>query len=186
MVSNEVVAQTVKRMIASGVDDDTIKMTLKGIGLDDSEISSVIASAKGVSEEQDEADSKVGQEDADEGSVEGGEVEEGEQFEPDLDTRLDAISQEQSAQHATTHTVLDEHAQKMEDMHDDISSLHEKIDSSPKFPPEAIAKISALDKRMSALEKEISETKANTLALKDILQKILETNRKTLIEVQKK
>jgi len=42
-----------------------------------------------------------------------------------------------------------------------------------------------LDKRMSSLEKEISETKANTIALQSLLKKILETNKKTLLKLEK-
>ena len=73
----------------------------------------------------------------------------------------------------------------MDSVKNDISNLHGKINSVPSLSKEDIAKLSMLDKRMSSLEKEISETKANTIALQSLLKKILETNKKTLLKLEK-
>ena len=197
MVSNEVVLQTVKRMISSGVDDGTIKATLHGIGLPDSQISEIISQAKGLplsqkSEPvQDAADSteepsEAGADDelaqGDDSEYAGEEDAGGE----DLRGEIADSSQEQLAHHTTTHNILEQHTGKMDEMHKDIVGLHEKFDSAPKLSNEELAKLSALDVRISALEKEVGETKANTIALQGLLQKILETDRKTLLELQKK
>jgi len=201
MVSSEVVLQTIRRMISSGVDDNTIRITLKGIGLPDPQIDSLIRDAKAgtpvqgaraqetneeASGEQEESagDEAAGDEDIDyEGDAEAG-AEEGE--EGDVKSEIASSSQEQLANHTTTHNILEQHSSKMDQVRADVSALHEKFDSSPKISGEQMAKLGALDVRISSLEREVSETKANTIALQELLKKILETDRKTLLELQKK
>ncbi|MAG17938.1 MAG: hypothetical protein CL944_00520, partial [Candidatus Diapherotrites archaeon] len=102
MVSNDVVMNTVKRMLSSGVDDDTIRMTLKGINLKDTEIDNFINEAKGVSpEKSSEAGSPVtpeSEEHLEEADIEEAE-EESERTPADVKKELEAVSQEQAAQH---------------------------------------------------------------------------------------
>jgi len=211
MVSNEVVMNTVKRMLSSGVDDNTIRVTLQGINLDEGEIEKVINEAKGISPEA-HPDSNQGispeaPDDPKEAfeklkkSKEIGTRPESENEEQDdyavpdeeeveapplnVKKEIDAVSQEQAAQHTTTHQLLDEHKEKMEAVEKNVIDLHKKIDSTPSLSPETIAKIDSLDTRMSSLEKEIRETKANTKALQELLKKILETNKKTLLKLEK-
>ncbi|MCR4334963.1 MAG: hypothetical protein NUV57_00310 [archaeon] len=205
MVSNDVIMSTVKRMLSSGVDDDTIRMTLKGINLGEEEIDNVINEAKGVSsdspktrvdaktafenlkkskepeiEEGDSADYNGSEDSVDDDSEEDDSEEA-----VDVKKELEAVSQEQAAQHTTTHQLLDEHREQMQSVQTNVADLHKKFDSSPSLSPETIGKINALDKRMTSLEKEISETKANTIAIQDLLKKILETNKKTLLKLEK-
>ncbi|HZX34203.1 MAG TPA: hypothetical protein VFF09_02365 [archaeon] len=198
MVSNEVVMQTVKRMLSSGVDDATIRATLQGINLSAQEIERVLGEAKGVPSRRAAGNAaETGDGDLDE-TGESGEEETGaegpeEDFDEGAEVRgeglkseVRSMAQEQSAQHATTHSILDEHSGKIEGVHKNIDALHEKFDSAPKISAESIAKLEALDSRISSLEREVSETKANTKALQSLLEKILEANRKMLLELQKK
>lgn len=193
MVSNDVVMQTVKRMISSGVDDGTIRMTLKGIGLSDAEIDSVLSQAKGIRQDVSPAENAAGEDEeaagsgeeyndeaVDEADEDSGEDESG------LKDEIHASSEEQSAAHAATQGMLDEHGQQLGEISRNISGLHEKVDSAPALSPETIGKINALDSRISSLERLVSETKGNTEALKELLQKILETNRKALLELERK
>ncbi len=195
MVSNEVVMQTVKRMLLSGIDDATIKATLTGINLTESEINSILVQAKSGSAaasvvQNEEAPGQgdeeyAGDDETDENS--GDENPEGEAPEgEDIGGKIESASEEQAAAHITTHNILDEHSGKMEQMHRDISALHEKLDSAPNLSNEQIANLSVLSARISALEREVGETKASTIAIQGLLQKILETDRKTLLELQKK
>lgn len=46
MVSKQIIIETVKRMYSSGVDDDTVKSTLRDIGLTDSEIAGYVKEVK--------------------------------------------------------------------------------------------------------------------------------------------
>ena len=47
MVSKELIMGTIKKMFSSGVDDETVRNTLKDIGLSDAEINAYISEAKG-------------------------------------------------------------------------------------------------------------------------------------------
>ncbi len=211
MVSNEVILQTVRRMVASGVDDDTIKMTLKGIDLSEGEIGVVLREAKSTTQGEEEeakraaasASGAVGEggvegEEGVEGKVgdyEGGEddgadEEEEEGFGDDagdeLHDHIESTAQEQLAHHSETHQLLEEHADRIAAVHADVSALHEKVDSGQRLPSEVLALLSALDRRISSLEKAVAEAGAHTLALKSIMQKIIDTERQVLLELQKK
>lgn len=194
MVSNEVVMQTVKRMISSGVDDNTIRTTLKGIDLSEEEIEKVMNESKGITpqnkapEQKQESQQKSevsSEDDSDEENYDSIGEAESQPPEKKVSKEIASASQEQAAQHTTTHTYLEEHGEKIDSVKNDISNLKGKINSTPSLSKEDIAKLSMLDKRMSSLEKEISETKANTLALQSLLKKILETNKKTLLKLEK-
>jgi len=195
LVSNEVVMQTVKRMISSGVDDSTIRTTLKGINLPEEEINKVMNEAKGISSQSSvqeqtqntQQEQASTQEDSPEDEEDGLDVDESESAsnEKKASSDSESVSQEQAAQHTTTHTYLEEHGEKIDGVKKDISDLHGTINATPSLSKEDIAKLSMLDTRMSSLEKEISETKANTIALQSLLKKILETNKKTLLKLEK-
>jgi ribosomal protein L12E/L44/L45/RPP1/RPP2 len=209
MVLNEVILDTVKRMVSSGVDDETIRMTLKSIDLSDAEIDEIIAEVRGakpkpvepknqttpeqVSSKQSVSEGKENDAEEDEELPEEpeepiieGDTEVTAEDVSEIRKQIHASSGEQVALHTTTHQMLDEHYGKLSEVHDSINELHQKMDSSPQLSPETVAKISALDLRISGLEKEISEVKANTLALQGLLQKILEANREIISELEKK
>jgi len=209
MVLNEVILDTVKRMVSSGVDDETIRMTLKSIDLSDAEIDEIIAEVRGakpkpvepknqttpeqVSSKQSVSEGKENDAEEDEELPEEpeepiieGDTEVTAEDVSEIREQIHASSGEQVALHTTTHQMLDEHYGKLSEVHDSINELHQKMDSSPQLSPETVAKISALDLRISGLEKEISEVKANTLALQGLLQKILEANREIISELEKK
>ena len=199
MVSSDVVKDTVKRMISSGVDDETIRITLQGINLSEEEISKVINQAKGVSPQattatvqEVETDPQLKEEDHEELEETERELRSEDPVEPagptpsELRNRLESLSGEQAAQHTTTHNLMEEHSQKVDEVKKNVVDLQKQIKSTPTFSQDAVVKVGGLDKRISALEKQIAETKANTIALQDLLKKILETNKKTLLELQKK
>ncbi len=216
MASNDVVLQTVKKMMASGVDDETVRMTLRGISLSDDEINGVMEEARGTTkggraqaggaafganrnsmEEKEEGPEGEGEEggggDAGEEDTDGEEGEEGaddfgggDGSDDALHGHIESASQEQLAHHSETHQMLEGHADRLEAARRDIGSLHEKFDSLPRLPNEAIATISALDRRISSLEKAVAEAGAGTLALKGLMQKIMDSERQILLELQKR
>ncbi len=196
MVSNDVVLQTVKRMLASGIDDETIKMTLKGINFSDEEGAQVLREAKGSTPEEEKAAGDAADEAMEEGGeegAEGGEQEDAgggeigdEDSAGELHDHIENSAQEQLSHHSETHQMLEEHSGKIDAVHHDVESLHGKIDSAQRLPSEAIASISALDRRISSLEKAVSEAGASTLALKSLMQKIVDSQRQILLELQKK
>lgn len=177
MPINPIVVETVKRMIATGVDDDTIKATLKSIDLSNEEIETIIENAKA---------NQVPQEKKEEPIEENEEETEEQMPHEEIKKELKSVAEEQLAAHTTTHNILEEHQEKLGEVHKSVSEINEKIESMPKIDTETIAKLSALDYRISELEKEISETKAIANATQSLLQKVLETNREILLELQKK
>ncbi len=195
MVSSDVVMQTVKRMVDSGVDDNTIKMTLRGINLSEEQIQGILNKAHGVeqptgSQRQVQVEEDLGEERNKEDEDDNLEEEVEEPFDgpspADLRKRLEAASQEQVGYHTTTHAMLEGHAEEVDEVKRGVEELHRKMDSAPRLSSETIGSIGSLDKRISMLEKQVAETKANTIALQELLKKILETDRKTLLELQKK
>ncbi len=171
--------QTVKRMLSSGVDEATIRSTLEGVNLSEDEITRVIQEAKGGSTRE---TNNAGEE-VQEGELSG---EPGDDLEEDEGSeQIESMRQEQSAQHATTHELLDEHSQKLDDVHRNVSELHSKMDSAS-IAPEKLAKLDTFDARLISIEKQLGEIKANTNALQSLLKKILETDRQTLLSLKKK
>ncbi|MEM4363653.1 MAG: hypothetical protein QXU92_02795 [Candidatus Diapherotrites archaeon] len=179
MPINPIVVETVKRMISTGVDDETIRATLKSIDLSNEEIETIIENAK---------TDQVPKEKKEEPTKESEEPEEIEEEMPheEIKKEIKSVAEEQLAAHTTTHNILEEHQEKLGEVHKSVSEISEKIENIPKIDPETIAKLSALDYRISELEKEINETKAIVNATQSLLQKILETNREILLELQKK
>lgn len=199
MVSSNVVMETVKRMVSSGVDDETIRVTLQGINLSDDEISKVINQAKGISPQaktasvqEVETTPQLEEQDHEELAETERELRSEDVPEPvgptpsELRNRLDSLSGEQAAQHTTTHNLMEEHSQKVDEVKKSVVDLQKQIQATPTLSQSAVTQVSGLDKRISGLEKQIAETKANTIALQDLLKKILDTNKKTLLELQKK
>lgn len=184
MVSSQVVIETVKRMANSGIDDATIRMTLKGIDLSDKEIDDILSSVKTGKMPMPQSDPAEEEPQEDEGE----DIEDGEEEAPhgEISREINAVSQEQQALHTTTHQILEEHGDKLGEVHRAVGEINEKVSTPPQFSADAIARISALDNRISSLEKEISETKANTIALQQLLSRVLEANREIILELQKK
>ena len=216
MPSNEIVMQTVRRMISSGVDDETIRMTLKGINIPDEEIERVIFQAKGAVQKPQpsyQQTSQPLQQAEEEGAESGQDYEESEEpyqeddSEPDsgegdkeLEEDLEEEpsypqpqpkqyyrpAQDEAAHHSTTHNLLEEHGQRMDTVQQGISDLHRKFDSAPRLSPQAVTNLNSIEKRIFALEGEIKQVKGNTVALQNLLKSVLETNRKILLGMKKK
>jgi len=194
MVSSEVVMQTVKRMVDSDIDDETIKNTLRDINISEDEITILLNQAKGIPAsrvpqiptqvkpvQKEPEESEEIEESEEEPEENANTYESQEKYIPDSNER----NTEQSAQHVTTHNMLEEHGEKIENVRDSVSQLHERIGAAT-LSPETIGKLTALDERITSLEKEVADTKAIANAVKGLLEKILETDKKVLLEVKKK
>ena len=161
MVDAQVVQETVKRMVDSGIDSETIRQTLADIGLSEAEIQRALSQAGAPASAQAAGRAEPSPEKVRDSLLEDAE---------DADLR-----------ETTTHAALEEQGLRLDELHDKMDSLHEKV-SSPSLSQ------AALDARLNQFEKDLGEIKAVTRALQDLLKKILETNRETLarLEQQKK
>ena len=216
MVSKELIMGTIKKMFSSGVDDETVRNTLKDIGLSDSEISAYISEAKGgrpvqevqskgmqekvmqksqeeVQREEDAGESEEESPEVESSSEEGGygdeDSEEGDSesgLEDRLRDEVQGVRDVHELGHSATHMALEDHSEMLDDIQKKIDVLYAKIDSSPSISPETIKKINSLDAKITSIEKELLEVKALSNALQDILKKVLDTDREVLNRLEKK
>lgn len=194
MVSKEVVLETIKKMYASGIDDSVVKSTLKDVGLSETEMEQIMAEAKGIQPPQPAAEAAEKEKivAAEEKALE----EPTEQIiEPvvkpehemvaeataeKVKAHLDEARSEQDMRQTAAHAVIEEHREKLEEVHKKVGEIGARIGTSPLIGSEAAEKINSIDKKINVLEKEIGEVKANTIALQSLLKKILEANRKII------
>ena len=156
MVDKEIVLDTVKKMYASGIDDDVVKQTLKDIGLGDKEILQYIAEAKGETVPVAKSEPKP------------------------LEARKIATEEkpEHVAMHTTTHVALEAQSEKTDELLAKISHLEKQLQNKSKTAPSEDTV--AVNQRLAVMEKDLKELKAELGAVKSIMGKILETDRKIL------
>jgi len=170
MVDKEIVLETVKKMYDSGIEDAVVEQTLKDIGLNKAEISQYIAEVKGkaVPAAPSQANKGTGSQ-ADEDS-------------PFHELVVDPVPKEESqvAMHETTHAALEEQAEKTDELMGKIASIEKKLGAFSGVEQSTPSAIVAVNERLAALEKKSGEIKAEVSAMKSIMEKILETDRKVL------
>jgi DNA-binding transcriptional MerR regulator len=165
MVNEQIMIDTVSRMIEAGIDDATIISTLTDAGLTQEQCLQIIDKVKQppVQEEVQQNTSPSIQE------------------VQNLKNVVEAQSDVQSIHAQTTSTILDDHEQQLAEVSDKINSIQSTISSnqSPKTD-------SSLAYRLSVLEKKLEEVNSISKAQLDLMQKILEANRKILTELEAK
>jgi len=170
MVNKEIVAQTIKKMKDSGIDDEAIKQTLKDVGLDEEEIagyfplSSQQAKPAAANPEHEAIAEKTAEK---------------------VNQYLNQTAEEQAMRDGTRNAEKESHSQKLEEMHSRIDGVHKKVESIEKDNSTSLTldSIKELNKRISLLEEQVSEIKSISNATKSVMEKVLETNRKTLAKL---
>jgi chromosome segregation ATPase len=172
MVEKNVVIDTIKRMHSNGIDEKTIKVTLKGIGLTEEEINDYLDEVLGIDEEKEE-------ENPEHELIAKKAVE---KFKPELDK----LKQENGLNLTHSQIEREEHSQKLDEMHSKMDELNKKVSPKAFNSGEIIGKINALEKKLNEIEKNTVETKAASSALQNLMQKILSTERDILLELKNK
>lgn len=215
LVSRQIVIDTIKRMYSSGVDDETIKSTLRDIGLKEHEIRQYIKEVKGEGQEEESQESEqeskepIEEEEETENQNEDEEKEDEESFGEDLfgdeegleeegeddkiasktakkiKTHLDEHFAGQELNDTATFNALNEQKEDVGEIHKKLDELHEKVSSQPIIPVETISKINSIEKKIIGLEKELIDIKASQNALNSLLKKILEANQQILNKLKK-
>jgi len=162
MINEQVMFDTVQRMLEAGIDEPTILSTLADTGLTQEEAASIIQKVKAPAEPQKE------------------ELLSQQQDVQILRNEVATQAEEQDLQQTATHNMLNLHEQKLDEVSTKVDEVKQVIkdQSSPKDP--------ALGFRLSALESKLEEVNANSKANLDLMQKILEINRKILTELEAK
>lgn len=187
MVSEQLVIDTVKRMLESGIDESAILATLKDIGMDEASSRAIIAKVKAPTPSAAPIAQQVPQMPT-RAPTQYEQVQA--QMQPTLDD--DASSQEievmrneletqaQTAEmnDATTHNVLSMHEQKLDDVNLKLDEVRNTLVNAPSAIDSSVAV------RLAEIEKKLDEVSAQTTAALDVLKKILETDRKILTDLE--
>ncbi len=162
MVDAQVIQETVKRMVDSGIDADTIRQTLADIGLSDAEIQRALSQAGAPA------------------AAAAGAASAAEADEPSPESVRDSLledREDEELREVTAHSALEDHGFKLDSLHDKVDALHQKL-ASPSLAA------GAFEARLTQFERDLGEVKAATKALQDLLKKILETNRDILVRLE--
>jgi uncharacterized protein (DUF111 family) len=151
---------TVKRMIEAGIDDATILSTLVDAGLSQEEASQVLEKVKSNDSSPPKPINEAPQQDV--------------QL---LRSQVENQAQQQELNETTTQNMLNIHEQKLDDVTKKVNEVKEVVSSQAKTDP-------ALSMRISNLEQKVEECNASTKACLALLQKVLETDRKILTELE--
>jgi len=161
MVSEQILIDTVERMVEAGIDDATIVSTLADAGMSNEQALALIEKVKTPAP----VEPQNPQEDT-------GEIK-------SLRTELEAQARAHEMNTTSTQVVLDDHEEKL----NSISSQVDEVKSSFSKPPVLDG---AISQRISSLEQKVDEVSASSKAMLDLMKKMLETNRSILTELESK
>jgi capsid protein len=159
MVNEQVMIDTVKRMLEAGIDEPTIITTLTEAGLGQDEALAIIQRVK--------SPTPLVQQTPQQGT-------DVQAMRTELQTQAEAQELNQTA----IHNKLDLHEDKIDQVLGAVGQVKEAVASVN--PPMD----TTLSMRISALEQKVAEVNAAATAQLDLLEKILETNRKILTELE--
>ncbi len=178
MVEKGIVLDTIKKMYSSGLSDNVVRSTLKDIGLQEAEIKNLIAEAKGVAPtEAQPAQNTVAVPEMHE-KIAAATAEK-------MRQQLAERSEEDALMHTTTQASIAGYETRLMEVITKLSNIEKKIGSLTGLSDFA-AKAIALDKKISAIESDLSELKAISNATKSLMEKVLETDRNVLTELEEK
>jgi hypothetical protein len=191
MVDKQIVLDTIKKMLNAGLQDSVIVSTLKDVGLKESEIASYLAEAKGkpVGATTTAFASSVtsGVAASPQFSVDESEEEQSVELSLNQQPQSQQQHQENVLLHTTTHAALESSSGQLQEILQKLVSIEQKMNAIASLPlTELNAKIVNYDKRIAGITTEIADLKSQTSALRDILEKVLDTNRSVLQELESK
>lgn len=170
MVDKEIVLETVKKMYESGIEDEVVEQTLKDIGLNKAEIGQYIAEVKGEAAPAKQSPLKpivASQDDEDSPFHE-------------MAVAPAPKDEAQVAMHETTHAALEEQAERTDELIGKVANIEKKLSAFSSVEQGTPQAMVAVNQRLAALEKKSGEIRAEVSAMRSILEKILETDRKVL------
>jgi hypothetical protein len=167
MVSEQIVNDTVKRMLASNIDEETIVSTLADIGIDSVRAKEIVANVRnGVASVQEPTKTIPPVDNTTEQKVE------------TMQNELAAQGEKTELHETATHTMLNDHAEKLDVMNKKVDEVHKVVSSGD---IDASIKV-----RLEEIEKKTAEINAQTTAMMEVMKKILEANRNLLTEIKSK
>jgi hypothetical protein len=170
MVNREVVLETIRKMHSSGIEDSVIEATLKDIGLSEEETGRYIAEVKGTVTQPTAVSLPAEQHKAI-----------AERTAEKIKAHLDEEREERELRDTGQHAAIEEQHRRLEDVDQKMGTLHERVEAlATPANKELNDKLSVLEGRVSGLERQLADLKAISSATKDLMEKVLEVNRKIL------
>jgi hypothetical protein len=180
MVNEKIINDTIKRMLSSGVDEPTIISTLQDIGLEESEARGMVEKQKSGANDTPEAtpneDSTNAQSETNPASDSASSAPSAFDQIKSMKTELETQSQVRGMEDTATHHLMNEHASKLDDVGKKIDEVKKEIKKPSKKDVES----------NSTLENRLTEIEAKVDATRNIMEKVLEANRKILTELESK
>ena len=171
MVDEKIINETVKRMLTSNIDEETIVSTLQDIGIEEVRAKEIIAGVV--------SGSPVAK------APQSGEVVQtipvantGQKIKT-MQNELAAQGEKTELHETATHTMLNDHADKLDQMNKKVDEVKKVISTPTNI--DAFLKV-----KLSELEQKTIDISARTTAMMEIMEKILETNRQILTELKSK
>ncbi|MCX6803358.1 MAG: hypothetical protein NTY48_02175 [Candidatus Diapherotrites archaeon] len=164
MLNEQVINDTVSRLLDAGIDDATIISTLADAGVSREQAAqylSQIKSQNGVPSQPNPSASQT--EDIQR-----------------IKTQVDVQAEQHDLHQTMTNSLLDDHSEKIEDVINQVNEVRNTISSAPQ------AGDASLSMRIATVEQKVEEVNAGVKASLDLLQKILDNNRKILTELEAK
>jgi hypothetical protein len=165
LVNEQVVRDTVKRMLDSKVDSQTIVSTLMDIGLSDADAQRIIQE---VSSSQAMPKIQVSSQPLP-ASTEMNRMRE------EFETR----AQSEALQNTAVHNVLDMHGQRLDEVHAKLDEVKAAVQNAP-----TAAQDPSVLEKLNSIQSKLEEVNATSNATKDLMEKILEINRKVLTDLE--
>ena len=169
MVSEQIISDTIKRMLSAGVEKATIISTLKDIGLSEAEAAELVNKQEASTTTSQGADQSTAS--------------------PDLKSSFDQLktmkneletqSTVKELHDTTTHNMLNEHSQKIEDVGKKLDEVKTELQKKP--APQVTQKVDN-----TSLEGRLTEIEAKVDATMKLMKDILDVNRKTLTAIESK
>lgn len=194
MVNDEIVSNTIQKMRDAGLSENVIASTLSDLGLTPTQVQGYLAGkatkpAGTTSAYSPTLPKPPLSDDNEMGSLSDLDHEmmstrTSEKVVQRLDERETLANEEASLKENITHIALEQHGQQLQDTHQAVVELHDKLDSASLDT--LSNRVSNLNARMDAMGKDITDTRALAGALQTLLQKILETNQQLLFEMKNK
>ena len=192
MVNEEVVRNTIQKMRDAGLSENVIASTLQDLGLSPAQMQAYLTPSSGSSRPPAPSVSTPNspprkEEDDDEGSFADLDHEvlatrTSEKVVQQMEERNLLNEQTNALKDNITHVALEQHGQQLQDTHNAVIELHDKLDSANL---ETMSnRLSVVNSRMDQLQKDVSDAKALMGALQTLMQKILETNQQLLFETK--
>ena len=173
MVSEQIISDTIKRMLSAGVEKATIISTLKDIGLSEAEATEL------VNKQEVSATTLATSQEADQPIASPPEIKSSFDQLKTMKDELETQSTVKALHDTTTHNMLSEHSQKIEEVGKKLDDVKTELRKKP--VPQVTTKVDN-----TGVEGRLTEIEAKVDATMKVMKDILEVNRKTLTELESK